>query len=420
MNAEKKTWTREAIEAFLRREKPAYQRIELPHGLSTGGDDRSDVADLIFPADLTGKTVLDVGCFLGSFCHEAHRRGAKRVVGVDVDEDRLRQARTIAEIKGLPIEFKLLDINEQDPGEQFDVVILLNVLHHVRNPITVLDRLAHATREQLILEIAGTESEKPARLLKRMGANWLVRRALKNLPIIVVGRDGKSGRKREQKFFFTAPALRHFLIQQRALFGRIDEIASPFKERFVLKCHRRRVADMVLIAGPTGAGKSTLMERLGQAQPEPMASALGVGADAHWPQLHPTLLMKSKQLSYDKLLYHYDLLRPWGRDARHHQFDEGLAVLGCCDRVKAITLLARREELIARLRRELAQDAKPGSRQANRLQAVIDLYSHPDRLKQHLERWLKFCEDQGAELFFADTTQEPRLIEREAWMRLAD
>lgn len=36
--------------------------------------------------DFTGKTVLDLGCNLGFFCHYAHGRNARRVTGVDVPE----------------------------------------------------------------------------------------------------------------------------------------------------------------------------------------------------------------------------------------------------------------------------------------------------------------------------------------------
>ena len=39
----------------------------------------------IFPADLTGKSVLDIGCNAGFYSVEALRRGASRVVGIDSD-----------------------------------------------------------------------------------------------------------------------------------------------------------------------------------------------------------------------------------------------------------------------------------------------------------------------------------------------
>ena len=38
------------------------------------------------PEDLTGKTVLDIGCNAGFYSMEMKRRGAERVVGVDSDD----------------------------------------------------------------------------------------------------------------------------------------------------------------------------------------------------------------------------------------------------------------------------------------------------------------------------------------------
>src|SRR4051812_5301551 len=67
------------------RELSGYQRLVLPGGQVVPGVDRSDVADRVFPADLTGRSVLDVGCYYGYFLHEAARRGARRAVGVEPD-----------------------------------------------------------------------------------------------------------------------------------------------------------------------------------------------------------------------------------------------------------------------------------------------------------------------------------------------
>ena len=73
-------WSEEDIRKLIAREDFRYQKIELPYGMSTGGKDRSATAKAIFPDDLTGKTVLDVGCRYGYFCFEALKRGASRAV----------------------------------------------------------------------------------------------------------------------------------------------------------------------------------------------------------------------------------------------------------------------------------------------------------------------------------------------------
>src|SRR5437868_13853818 len=49
------------------------------------------------PADLRGKTVLDIGCNGGFYSIEMKRRGADRVLGIDSDEIYLAQGRIAAD-----------------------------------------------------------------------------------------------------------------------------------------------------------------------------------------------------------------------------------------------------------------------------------------------------------------------------------
>ena len=58
------------------------------------------------PADLRGKTVLDIGCNAGFYSLEMKRRGAERVVAIDSDAGYLAQARFAAEVCGVDIEFR--------------------------------------------------------------------------------------------------------------------------------------------------------------------------------------------------------------------------------------------------------------------------------------------------------------------------
>ena len=106
------------------------------------------------PADLRGKTVLDVGCNAGFYSIEMKRRGADRVVAIDVDERYLRQARFAARISGVSIEFAKLDVYRlRDLGESFDLVLFLGVLYHLRHPLLALDLLhEHVVRDMLVVQ----------------------------------------------------------------------------------------------------------------------------------------------------------------------------------------------------------------------------------------------------------------------------
>src|SRR6185503_15873090 len=111
------------------------------------GRDRSSTRDLIFRESLAGKSVLDVGPALGYFCFEAEARGAARVVGVEVREDRYQDAMLLKEIKGSNVEFLLRDIVLDPLHEPFDFVLLLNVVHHLREPFRAIRQLASIARE---------------------------------------------------------------------------------------------------------------------------------------------------------------------------------------------------------------------------------------------------------------------------------
>ncbi|HVY44735.1 MAG TPA: TIGR04290 family methyltransferase [Minicystis sp.] len=106
------------------------------------------------PRDLSGKTVLDVGCNAGFYAIEMKRRGAARVVGIDSDEGYLAQARFAAEVTGVDIELAKLDVYDVGAlGERFDVVLFMGVLYHLRHPLLALDLLhEHAVGDLLVFQ----------------------------------------------------------------------------------------------------------------------------------------------------------------------------------------------------------------------------------------------------------------------------
>jgi tRNA (mo5U34)-methyltransferase len=94
------------------------------------------------PANLAGKSVLDIGCNGGFYSIQMKHRGAARVVAVDSDAAYLAQARFAAEVTGTDIEFRQLDVyNVATLGERFDVVLFMGVLYHLRHPLLALDLL---------------------------------------------------------------------------------------------------------------------------------------------------------------------------------------------------------------------------------------------------------------------------------------
>lgn len=94
------------------------------------------------PHDLSGMSVLDVGCNAGFYSIQMKLRGARKVVGIDHDPHYLKQASFAAGVLDLDISFKQMSVYEVgDLGERFDLVIFMGVFYHLRHPLLALDLL---------------------------------------------------------------------------------------------------------------------------------------------------------------------------------------------------------------------------------------------------------------------------------------
>jgi tRNA (mo5U34)-methyltransferase len=140
---------------------PWFHNMDLGNGLWTApGHFLGDYPGAKFrrlapglPADLSGKSVLDIGCNAGFYSIEMKRRGASRVLAVDSDPRYLAQARFASETLGFPdIEFAQLDVYDVGAlGERFDLVIFMGVLYHLRHPLLALDLIREHVASDLLL-----------------------------------------------------------------------------------------------------------------------------------------------------------------------------------------------------------------------------------------------------------------------------
>jgi tRNA (mo5U34)-methyltransferase len=117
------------------------------------------------PEDLSGRSVLDIGCNAGFYAIEMKRRGADRVVAVDADPDYLEQARFAAKLAGARIEFRELSVYEVGQlGERFDLVLFMGVFYHLRHPLLALDLIhEHVARDLLVFQsmLRGSAAVEP-------------------------------------------------------------------------------------------------------------------------------------------------------------------------------------------------------------------------------------------------------------------
>src|SRR5262245_40320951 len=179
--------------------------------------------------DVAGKSVLIVTSDPEKVIRlETLTQGARKVAIVDVDPDRVQRAAANADSLGRPVTFCCINIEEDVPADRFDVVMCLDVLQRVRNPMQTIDRLLGVCREQLVLDVPGPASQEAQEYLKAIAVPSWQRSRLARLPVIVVGRNGTTVTHPESKFYFSLAALRNLLVHHRRHFSdvQIDRIAA--------------------------------------------------------------------------------------------------------------------------------------------------------------------------------------------------
>lgn len=116
--------------------------------------------DLTNPEPFKGLRLLDIGCGGGLLCEPMARLGAE-VTGADAAAGNLPVARLHAEQTGLLIDYRHTTAEDMAAaGEQFDVILNMEVVEHVADPLSYLA----ATKELLKpggLEICSTINRNP-------------------------------------------------------------------------------------------------------------------------------------------------------------------------------------------------------------------------------------------------------------------
>lgn len=154
------SWSVEALRRRVMELGPWFHDLDLGQGVRTAPDHPlgSFLEEIwrqiepFVPADLTGKTVLDIGCNAGYYSQQFRRRGA-RVIAIDHSERYLAQARFAASVNGLDIDFRQMDVYDVDTLEGwFDYVLFMGVFYHLRHPLLALEKVARLPAGRLIFQ----------------------------------------------------------------------------------------------------------------------------------------------------------------------------------------------------------------------------------------------------------------------------
>jgi SAM-dependent methyltransferase len=395
-----------------------YQKIRLPFGLDTPGRDRSQIANQIFPTDLDGASVLDIGCAEGYFSFAAKERNAGRVVGVDIDGDRLATAIRLSRVLGMDIEFlkrSVLDVSELGV---FDYVLCLNILHHVTDPINIIHKLVNMTRKKLVLEIGdiGLKSPDIGRLRANKALLGWWGPLLKSLPsalqpsILVVNSRGR--------FLMTRKWIEHFFQNQHCDVERLEFINSDRPNRYLALVSRRNLTALRFVSGPSSIGKSEFVRRLKSGDLE-VSQLLDLNMQDGWQVMTALDLQKSPGVEVNKLALEYNICRPILRRYRDYEFDPALTIERVADKKTAYILVCPSEYLVSRVKEVLNSYWLPMRRHKRRAERLIFEYSQPGRLRKLYDSWISYCKAHGFEVRYIDvSSRKAKAITEELALKL--
>lgn len=129
-----------------------YHTFILPDGRRFEGQwDLNPTVSKLEQINVAGKTVLDVACRDGWYSYHFEKRGAKKVFGMDIDDRQARRFTHDAFKSSVWFmhrnAYSLKEANEKS----FDVVFAGDILCHVDNPLGLLKRIHHVTKERFYL-----------------------------------------------------------------------------------------------------------------------------------------------------------------------------------------------------------------------------------------------------------------------------
>jgi tRNA (mo5U34)-methyltransferase len=261
--------TPEEIRGHIERLGPWFHQIDL------GDDIRTKSASVIgeplehpiptweeikkwLPEDLSGKTVLDVGCNAGFYAIESKRRGAERVLGVDAQKNLIRQANFVRDVLGLDIDYQRLTVYDLDPHKmgQFDVTLALGLVYHLKHLVLALERLFLVTRELLILETA----IYPPELTPPSASYQVGDHTAPIYPLAYVGNPPEAKEAIYNWFLPSVPAL--IALLENVGFDSVESVPPSQGDRAILVCRKKNAyldsqglsylaADLQLVEGVT-------------------------------------------------------------------------------------------------------------------------------------------------------------------------
>jgi hypothetical protein len=331
--------------------------------------------------EVAGRTILNVGSSQGNLCIAALELGAARVLGVDIDLNRVQAAREKTAAGRPKAEFVQADFETWQSSEEFDLVICSNVLHQVLDPIHALRRMMRMARERIVVEFS------PPALTDVRKFNVSLSALLARGSSLISPAFSRFNTEAYSRTFALTPSALSTLIDRHSnAFEPVQISRSPQKDRYIATASRRRIDQLTVIAGPTSAGKGTLFRSLDAE----LRSQLGVPlTDSGY--VTASLARTLPRGHHSHVVLHYDMLRPFETSLHDYERDLAVDLIRVAQRITFLTIYADPERLQQQITASEIDSRSPG-KQSHRHLRIREFYRDPGFIASWYSRWLEFCE----------------------------
>lgn len=389
--------------------------------LSQCGDTAAEqyiaVLDIVFSADSTfNKTVLDAACGNGELCFRLLQRGAVSVTGVDSDGHSIAHCRRVASNNGSMASFLEIDIEREKLVEVYDIVLLMNGLQRLRNPISALETLIDATREELVIGI-----DDKRKFQNALGSMWrLISNVLWKLPLLYVGGLEQKDWDGVNHFLFSDRAITALLTRHRYSFARVDFVPWQAAGRRLAIAYKRQIEHLVIVAGVPTSGKTTVIKKLMAGELPDLARQLNFDSKKKWLSTGYGEVCHIQEARVENLLLHFNITKSLV-DGDHYGYGGGLLdLIRSAQRISVVSLWCspaelRQRYLEGRVRTKLFRSKR--LRQARKNRILISLYGEPENLARLFAKWLSFVELHGAAPVVFEGTGSGKTIDLSGWRR---
>ena len=164
----KSNYSKEEIKNNLEQKNTWYHTINI-NGIQVKNSRTSTQYQMwvsqAIPVDLTGKSILDVGCSDGFYSFLCEHRNANRVLAMDYEGFDIQKKMPESEKKNITnnfelykkfldskVEYRNIDVNDIDLiKETFDFVLFFGIYYHLENLISVLKKIYSVVNDSVFL-----------------------------------------------------------------------------------------------------------------------------------------------------------------------------------------------------------------------------------------------------------------------------